>query len=90
MAAKLAVNLLLLSAVISALLKLVPYFQDQRSRLQEIETALVQAETETTQSRSDFSRYFDPTQANSIMQEQSGRKSPRQLTVVWTEPDYSP
>ncbi|NEQ33492.1 MAG: hypothetical protein F6K04_21275 [Leptolyngbya sp. SIO4C5] len=87
--AKLLVNLLLLSAIVSALCKLVPYFQRQQVRLQEIEMAVEQAETETAQLRTDFSRSFDPGQANSIMQEQSGRKSPLQRTVVWTEPNYN-
>ncbi|MFE4105264.1 slr1601 family putative cell division protein [Almyronema epifaneia] len=88
--AKLAVNLLLLAAIVSALMKLVPYFQNQRARLQAVDTAVKQAETETAELRTDFSRYFDPSQASSIMQEQSGRKSPLQRTVVWTEPDYNP
>ncbi|MEO0536194.1 MAG: hypothetical protein AAF215_20260 [Cyanobacteria bacterium P01_A01_bin.123] len=87
-AAKLTFNLLLAAAAVSALVRLLPYRQAQAIKLQKIQGAVAVAEAEATELRQDFNRYFDPAQANHIMQEQSGRESPTQKTVVWVEPTY--
>lgn len=87
-AAKLTLNLILAATAVSALVRIVPYHQAQAIKLQKIESAVSIAELEATELRQDFNRYFDPAQANHIMQEQSGRESPNQKTVVWVEPTY--
>lgn len=87
-AAKLTFNLVLAAAAVSALVRLLPYHQTQTAKLQKIESAVAIAESEAAELRQDFSRYFDPAQAGHIMQEQSGRESPNQKTVVWVEPTY--
>ena len=95
--AKLAVNVLLSAAAVSALVKLLPYYQFQQEKLQEIQTEVKLTQGRVNGLRTDFSRYFDPQQAKNIMQEQSNRVNPGQRPVILlnqavtkVEPDPSP
>lgn len=81
--AKLAVNVLLSAAAVSGLMQLLHYQWFQQEKLWEIQTEVKQAEERVNLLRTDFSRYFDPQQANSIMQEQSNWVEPGQHQVVW-------
>jgi uncharacterized membrane protein (DUF106 family) len=80
--AKLAVNVLLSAAALSALVKLLPYYQFQQEKLQEIQTEVKLTQGRVSDLRTDFSRYFDPQQAKNIMQEQSNRVNPGQRPVI--------
>lgn len=84
--AKLLVNGVLTFATATSLMRLVPYTQAHHQELQEVQAAVANAETQTSQLRADFSRYFDPRQTSSIMQEQTGRESPTQRQIVWVDP----
>lgn len=80
--AKLAVNVLLSAAVVSYIAQLLQYQWSQQGKLREI-----QAEVNSTQERvgrlqTDFNRYFDPQQAQNIMQEQSNRVGIGQRQVI--------
>lgn len=79
--AKLTVNVLLSAAAVSALVKLLPYYQSQQQKLQEIQTEVNMTEGRVDSLRTAFSRYFDPQQAKSIMQDQSNRVDPGQRSV---------
>lgn len=79
--AKLTVNVLLSAAAVSALVKLLPYYQSQQEKLQEIQTEVNMTEGRVDSLRTAFSRYFDPQQAKSIMQDQSNRVDPGQRSV---------
>lgn len=83
---RLTVNGLLALVAVGSLGRLVPYIQAQAQRLEEVSQAVTVAEASTTKLRTDFDRYFDPSQASKIMQEQSGYKDPSQRQIVWTEP----
>lgn len=84
-AAKLAVNLVLSTAALAALAQLLPYYLSQQAKLGQIQTEVKGTEKRVNRLRSDFSRYFDPEQAKSVMQEQSHRIDPSQRQVVWLE-----
>ncbi len=79
---KLTVNVLLSAAAVSALVKLLPYYQSQQEKLQEIQTEVNLTEGRVNRLRTDFNRYFDPQQAENIMQEQSNRVNPGQRPVI--------
>jgi hypothetical protein len=83
--AKLAVNVVLSTAALAALGQLLPYYLSQQAKLGQIQTEVKGTEKRVNRLRSDFSRYFDPEQAKSVMQEQSHRIDPTQRQVVWME-----
>lgn len=80
--AKLAVNIVFSVLAVSALVQLVPYLYVQQEKLQEIRSEVNQVDGRVNRLRTDFSRYFDPQQAKSIMQEQSERVDPKQRQVI--------
>lgn len=85
-AAKLTVNLLLIVAAGSAIVKLLPYNLSQQAKLQDLRSEVGFVEGRVDRVQADFSRNFDPQQARSVMQEQSSRVDPRQRPVVWLTP----
>jgi hypothetical protein len=80
------VNGVLACAAVASLVRLVPYAQTQKASLQEAQAAVAVAEQKNARLKADFSRYFDPRQASSVMQEQSGWKLPTQRQIVWIHP----
>ncbi len=91
--AKIAVNLIISAAAVSALGQLLPYYWSQQEKLRELHTEVNLMETRVNNLQEKFSRDFDPSQAKSIMQEQSYRFEPSQRPVVLmnqTPKDSSP
>lgn len=86
---KLGVNLLMMVAACSALIKLFPYHQTQQEKLAQAQAELAKTEQYLASARADFSRYFDPQQAESVMREQTNRMSPHQRRIVWVNPDQN-
>lgn len=82
---KLAVNLVLLSAAIAALVRILPYQSSQQEKLRELSAEVNATETRVDRLRLSFNRNFDPQQARNVMQEQSYRVDPRQRQVVWLD-----
>jgi hypothetical protein len=85
--AKITVNLVIVSAAVSALVQLLPYHWLQQDKLREIRTEVKLIEGRVNSLRSEFSRNFDPRQAKSIRQEQSYRFDPNQRQIVLINPD---
>lgn len=83
--AKLTVNVVLSIAAVSALVQLLPYHLSRQEKLREIRAEVRQTETRVNHLQTSFSRYFDPQQAKSIMQEESSRIDPKQRKVVWLD-----
>jgi cell division protein FtsB len=81
-AIKLIANSVLSIAALAALVKLLPYQFSQQAKLQEIRLEVNETEAEVHTLRSKFNRYFDPTQAKKVMQEQSPRLDPNQRRIV--------
>lgn len=80
--AKLVVNLVLSAAAIAALVQLLPYHLSQQAKLGEIQTEVKGTEKRVNRLRDQFSRYFDPQQTKTVMQEQSHRIDPNQRQVI--------
>ncbi|MFM2063060.1 MAG: hypothetical protein RLZZ507_2730 [Cyanobacteriota bacterium] len=85
--AKITVNLVIVTAAVSALTQLLPYHWLQQDKLREINTEVKLMEGRVNTLRAEFSRNFDPSQAHSIRQEQSYRFAPSQRQVVLINPD---
>jgi predicted fused transcriptional regulator/phosphomethylpyrimidine kinase len=86
---KLAVNIVLAIAAVSALVKLIPYNLSQQAKLRELTTEVAAVEGRVEQVKTDFHRHFDPRQATSVMQEQTSRVQPGQRPIVWVSPPRS-
>ncbi len=84
---KLAVNIVLSVCATSALIQLLPHYRAVQEKLQEIQAEVNLTEKRVNQSRSDFNRYFDPSLAKTVMQEQSNRADPQQRPVILQELD---
>lgn len=84
--AKILVNVVLATAAIAAINKLVPNYQTQRLRLEEVQQEVKQTQARVNALNQAFSRNFDPYQSEVIMQEQTNQIKPNQRHVVWLEP----
>ncbi|MEB3339879.1 hypothetical protein [Okeania sp.] len=85
--AKLLTNILISAFVTSALLKLLPHYQSIQEKLQVIESEIEATTDRLNNQKEDFSRYFDPSQAKTIMQEQSNQVDSNQIPIIWLEDD---
>jgi len=85
MTGRLAVNLTLSLVALSALVRLIPYYQTQRQVLREVEDSVAAAKTQNQRLRADFSRYFDPAQTSQVLQENGARESKRHIPIVWVD-----
>ncbi|MEM8637694.1 MAG: hypothetical protein AAGG51_02580 [Cyanobacteria bacterium P01_G01_bin.54] len=84
---KLLVNGVLSVAAVITLLNLFPYYWAQQAKLQEVRQQVQTTEQEVSGLQQDFNRSFDPSQARSVMQDQSGLLAPNQRRVVLTNED---
>ncbi|NET01299.1 MAG: hypothetical protein F6K62_09705 [Sphaerospermopsis sp. SIO1G2] len=84
---KITVNLVIISAALSALSQLLPYHWLQQDKLREIRTEVKLMEGRVSNLESEFSRNFDPTQAHTIKQEESYRFTPGKRHLVIINPD---
>ena len=83
--ARLGINTLLTAVALTALGRLIPHLHSQAAQLEMVNQAVARAESSTSKLQADFGRYFDPWQAENIMQEQSGYRPPTERQVVWTQ-----
>lgn len=85
LSARLGVNCFLVLVAAVSLGRLVPRLQAQTQQLEVVRRELDQAEVTHTRLRADFDRYFDPTQAGRVIQEQTGYRTKSERQVVWTD-----
>jgi hypothetical protein len=85
--AKIAVNFAISAAAVSALVQLLPYHWLQQEKLREVRTEVKLMEGRVNSLQADFSRNFDPRQAQSIMQQQGYRFDPSQRQIVLMNQD---
>ncbi len=83
--AKLLTNILLSLGLSSALFKLLPHYQSIQEKLQVIESEIETTTERLNTEKEKFSRYFDPSQAKTIMHEQSNRLDSHQIPIIWLE-----
>lgn len=84
---KLIVNGVLSAGAIFTLMNLFPYYWAQQAKLQEVRQQTQAIEQEVIGLQEDFNRSFDPSQAQSVMQDQSGLLAPNKRRVVLTNQD---
>lgn len=82
--AKLAVNVVLAIAAVSALSRLIPYNLTQQKKLEQLQTEVEVVENRVDQLQNEFTYYFDPQQTARGMQRQSNRLFPNQYPVIWS------
>jgi len=84
---KIIVNLLIISVSISALTRLFPHYLLQQDKLENIGTQVKIMKNRVGTLREEFTRNFDPSQAQSIMREHSYRLQPNQRQIILVNPD---
>jgi hypothetical protein len=82
--AKLAVNVVFSVAAILTLIQLLPYCESQWTKLQEVKLEKLRASKRVDSLDLKFNRYFDPSQASAIMQEQSNRTGAQRQRIFFT------
>jgi len=88
--AKIAVNMAIATAAVSALVQLLPYHWLQQEKLREMRTEIKQIEGRVNILQAEFTQNFDPHQAKNIMQQQSYRFDPTQRQIVLMNEDETP
>ncbi|MEG4587020.1 hypothetical protein QUA54_17620 [Microcoleus sp. MOSTC5] len=84
---KLAVNIVLSVCAASAFIQLWPHYRAVQEKLHEIQAEVNLTQGRVDRSRSEFNRYFDPSLAKTVMQEQSNQADPQQRPVILQEPE---
>ncbi|MDB9537016.1 hypothetical protein PN451_14475 [Dolichospermum planctonicum CS-1226] len=87
--AKVVVNTVIGAAAVSALGQLLPYHWLQQDKLREIRTEVKVMEGRVQNLQTEFSRNFDPGQAESIMQQKSYRFTANQRPVILMNQDQT-
>lgn len=80
---KILVKLMIATAAISALNKLIPHYRVQVSRIAEIEQEVNKTQQRVEKLNNEFTRHFDPYQSEEIMMEQTNQTKPNQRRIVW-------
>lgn len=83
--ARLVVNVVMSCVAVSALVHLMPYRSSQDVRLQELQVAVKSTGERVQRVQSSFNYFFDPSQARSIMEQQSNRIDPLRRPVIWQQ-----
>ncbi len=85
LSARLGVNGFLILVAAISLVRLVPHLKGQVEQLEGVQQELTHAEVANSRLRSDFDRYFDPAQADRVIQEQTGYRLRSKRQIVWTD-----
>ncbi|NEQ51975.1 MAG: hypothetical protein F6K11_17860 [Leptolyngbya sp. SIO3F4] len=83
---KLTVNILLAVVATSTIARLLPYYQQQKSELDQLNQSILSLKKERDGVWEDFSHNFDPEQSGRIMREQSGQEDPTRHPIVLIDP----
>jgi hypothetical protein len=82
---KLATHLMLSGVTLSALLQLWSQHHASKEKLSQIQSEVQMTQERVEHQKADFSRNFDPQQAQSIMQEHTNQVPSGQRQVIWLE-----
>lgn len=88
--AKILTNALMIAVAIAALSKLIPNYQTQNARLEELDNEVEQTQTRVDRLNQEFTRNFDPYQSEEIWQQHTYQIKPNQRRIVWLEPETNP
>ena len=87
--AKIAVNMIISTASVSALCQLLPYYWVQQDKLREVRTEVKVMEERVGNLQQEFSRNFDPKQSKTIMQQQLYRFDANQRPIIIINQDQT-
>ena len=82
---KLVTQLILSGVAVSTLWQIVPQHRASQEKLSQIQSEVQMTQQRVDYQKANFSRNFDPQQAQSIMQEHTNKVAPGQRQVVWLE-----
>lgn len=82
---KLATHLVLCGVALSALLQIWSQHRASKEKLSQIQSEVQMTQQRVNHQKANFSRNFDPQQAQSIMQEHTNQVAPGQRQVIWLE-----
>ena len=82
---KLATHLVLSGVTLSALWQIVPQYRASQEKLNQIQSEVQLTQQRVEHQKANFSRNFDPQQAQSIMQEHTNQVAPGQRQVIWLD-----
>ncbi len=85
-AVKIAINGILSTAALTALIKLVPYHFSQEAKLREIRLEVSNTEKRVNELRQNFSINFATSETDSQMSNYSPKVEPNQMRVFWQSP----
>ncbi|QDZ39791.1 hypothetical protein FRE64_07450 [Euhalothece natronophila Z-M001] len=85
--AKILTNALIIAVAIAALNRLLPHYQTQNARLEELNNEVERTQARVDRLNSQFTRNFDPYQSQEIRQEHTHQIKPNQRRIVWLEPE---
>lgn len=83
---KLTVDVTVSLGAIAALTQLVPSYTTSRGQLEQLQEDVDATRSQVQQLQGQFSRYFDPTQVNRLLEEETQRLDPQRRPIVWSEP----
>jgi hypothetical protein len=81
-ATKIAIDLVIAGATLSALVQLVPNRLAQKQNLQELRSEVQLTQNRVDRLQQDFNHYFDPQQSRSILLEQSHLADPDRVRII--------
>lgn len=85
--AKIAVNITLSVAAVTALVQLLPYHFSVQAKLQDIRKEIKQTQSRVARLQSDFNQAFDPESAKAIIQKQTPLVDPTRRQIVFNDND---
>ncbi|MEN9215045.1 MAG: hypothetical protein Q6J18_04950 [Gloeomargarita sp. DG02_3_bins_56] len=81
-----AIQGLVCTGMVVALVRLIPYHRQQQQRNQVLQTEVERLEAQVQALQSEFQRTFDPQQQPRLMQRATQRLQPHQRPVTWVAP----
>ena len=83
---QLAVSVTVSLGAIIALTHLFPSYRVSHQELERLEEEVETTRSQVRLLQGKFSRYFDPTQVNRLIEEETQRLDPQRVPIVWREP----
>ncbi|WP_159787720.1 hypothetical protein [Sodalinema gerasimenkoae] len=83
---QLAVNVAVSVVAITALAHLLPSYRASHQELDKLEEEVKITRSQVQILQGTFARYFDPTQVNRLIEEETQRLDPQRVPIVWREP----
>lgn len=83
---KLTVDVTISLGAIAALSQLLPSYTKSQDQLEQLHEDVDTTRSQVQGLQGQFSRYFDPTQVQTLIEEETQHFDPQRRPIVWTEP----